>query len=134
MAVLDAAVATFDFADQLALISSELLRFRMRNKARLSSQERKNLEDLEMNLDKATAKVRAAGIAELGSLTEDARTEIEGATKKAEAFLKRIRKIEKAIGVITAVLGLVLAISTGTPRGILDAAKAVKNAAESGPA
>jgi uncharacterized protein YjbJ (UPF0337 family) len=134
MAVLDAAVATFDFADQLALISSELLRFRIRNKARLSAQERKDLEKFEMDLDKATAKVRAAGIAELGNLTENARTEIQGATEKAEAFLKRIRKIEKVIGVITAVLGLVLAISTGAPRGVLDAAKAVKNATESGSA
>ncbi len=132
MATLNAATAEFDFADQIALISSELLRFRMKNKLRLSLGERTNLEKLEMNLDKATAKVRAKGIAALGSLTKKARSEVEEATKEAEIFLKKIKTIEKVIDVITSILSLGLAITSGgTPLAILNAAKAVKIASTS---
>ncbi len=132
MATLNAATAEFDFADQIALISSELLRFRMKNKTRLTPGERTNLEKLEMNLDKATAKVRSKGIAALGSLTKKARSEVEEASKEAEIFLKKIKTIEKVIDVITSILSLGLAITSGgTPLAILNAAKAVKIASTS---
>ena len=132
MATLNAATAEFDFADQIALISSELLRYRMKNKLRLSLGERTNLEKLEMNLDKATAKVRSKGIAALGSLTKKARSEVEEASKEAEIFLKKIKTIEKVIDVITSILSLGLAITSGgTPLAILNAAKAVKIASTS---
>lgn len=132
MATLNAATAEFDFADQIALISSELLRFRMKSKTRLTPGERTNLEKLEMDLDKATAKVRSKGIAALGSLTKKARTEVEEASKEAEIFLKKIKKIEKVIDVITSILSLGLAITSGgTPLAILNAAKAVKIASTS---
>jgi hypothetical protein len=122
------AVVQFDFADQLALISSAVLRYRMRNKARLKPDEMERLEDLEIRLDKATARVRANGIAELGELTKKARTEVESATKDAEAFIKRIKKVERVVGVVTAVLGLGLAITTGA--GIPEIIAAVKDVAK----
>lgn len=131
MATLDAATDQFDFADQMALISSEVLRFRIKNKKRLTPAQQKQLEKLEMDLDKATAKIRAQGIAELGNLTKKARAEVEEAAKQAEAFINKIKVIEKAVGVVTAVLGLGLAISSGAGiPAILQATKAVKNAVD----
>jgi hypothetical protein len=121
----DSANQAFDFADQLALISSEVLRFRLRNKAKLSSEERKRLEDIETELDEATAKVRAAGIAELGKLSKAAQTEIKDATSKAEGVLKKMKKIEGALKLATAVLNLALAAIGGNIEATLAAAKSL---------
>jgi hypothetical protein len=117
----------FDFADQLALVSSEVLRFRIRNKAALGPDEKAALEDLEMQLDQATASVRAQGIAALGAVTEADRLEIEAATEQAEALLRRIRKAERALEIAKSVLGLALAAIDGQPKGILVALKTVKD-------
>lgn len=134
MATLDNASAVFDFADQLALISSEVLRFRIKNKPRLTPTEREDLEKLEIELDQATARVRAAGIAALGTLTATARTEVQEATAQAEAFLKKVKAVEKAVGIATAVVGLALAITSGNAAAILKAARGVKSAAAPDPA
>lgn len=135
MATLDNASAAFDLADQLALVSSEVLRFRIKNKARLTPKDREDLEKLEMALDQATAKARAAGIAALGALTAAARTEVQEATAQAEAFLKKIKDVEKAVAIATAVVGLALAITSGAgPAAILKAVKGVKSAAAPSPA
>jgi hypothetical protein len=120
--------ALFDFADQLALISSELLRFRIKNKAILRQDEKSRLEDIEIKLDKATAKVRAEGIASLGSVTAPKRIEIETSTKNAEALLRRIKRIERALDVATSVLNLALAVIARQPQGILTALNTVKDA------
>ena len=120
--------AQFDFADQLALISSEILRFRIKNKATLSSDEKSRLEDVEVKLDKATAKVRANGIASLGAVTAPKRLEVETATKDAEALLRRIKNIARALDIATSVLNLAIAAMAGQPQGILTALNTVKNA------
>lgn len=118
----------FDFADQLALISSEVLRFRIKNKLTLSQEEKSQLEDIEIKLDKATAKVRAQGIASLGMVTTNARIEVETATKDAEALLRRIKRIERALDIATSVLNLALAAIAGQPQAILTALNTVKDA------
>jgi hypothetical protein len=120
----------FDLADQLGLISSEVLRFRIRNKAALDDDEKAQLEDLEMRLDKATAKVRAAGIAALGSVTAQARGEVQSATERAESLLRRIKRVQRALGIATAVLSLAVAAAAGQPQAILAALKGVKEAAD----
>lgn len=120
--------ALFDFADQLALISSEVLRFRIKNKATLSPDEKSRLEDIEVELDKVTAKVRAEGIASLGTVTKVQRLEVETATKDAEALLRRIRKIERALDIATSVLNLAIAAMAGQPQGILTTLNSVKDA------
>ncbi|MBA3007819.1 MAG: hypothetical protein KKB91_10015 [Proteobacteria bacterium] len=119
--------ALFDFADQLALISSEVLRFRIKNKAILSQDEKSRLEDIEIELDKVTAKVRAKGIASLGSVTATKRIEVETATKDAEALLRRIKRIERALDIATSVLNLAIAAIAGQPQGILTALNTVKD-------
>jgi t-SNARE complex subunit (syntaxin) len=120
--------ALFDFADQLALISSEVLRFRIKNKATLSTGEKSQLEDIEIELDKVTNKVRAQGIASLGTITAPQRLEVETATKDAEALLRRIKKIERALDIATSVLNLAIAAMAGQPQGILTALNTVKDA------
>ena len=127
---LDSVTEVFDFADQLALCSSELLRFRLRNRATLSPQEGVQLEALEGQLDDATARVRAAGIARLGTLTARARAEVAQASREAEAFLKRIKRFERVLGMATAVLSLGLAVVGGNPRSVAAAVKGVGDAAQ----
>ena len=122
----EAAETLFDFADQLALVSSELLRYRIRNKTKLAAVQITQLEDLEIQLDRATADVRAAGVATLGQLAEEDRREVETATREAEAFLRKIRRVEKVFAVATAVLNLSLAVVAMNPKDILTAAKGVK--------
>ncbi|WP_442777260.1 hypothetical protein, partial [Sphaerotilus montanus] len=97
--------AFFDAADQMALVSSEVLRFRIRNRPRLGAAEKSQLEAVEMQLDDATAQLRAQGIEALSALTQAAREEVEGATREAEAQLRRIRKTERASQIATGVLG-----------------------------
>jgi hypothetical protein len=122
--------AIFDFADQVALISGQILKYRIKNRVLLSQPEKEKLEDLEVQLDRLTAKVRAAGIATLGNLQSDARMEVEAAAKSAEGFLRRIRRLERVLGVATAVVGLALAAVSGQSQGIVTALKDVKDAVE----
>jgi hypothetical protein len=126
--VLDPVAAIFDFADELGLLSSKLLTCRIKNKAKLNESARDDLLKLELQLDKATADVRALGIEALGVFTADLRAEIIATTRQADEFLKKIRKVEKIVGVSTAFVGLALAVIAKQPNAILAAAKAVKTA------
>ena len=118
----------FDFADQIALISSETLRFRLKNKSTLSKDEKSELEDIEIKLDMATAEVRAKGIESLGTVAKNALIEVKAATKNAEALLRRIKKTERALRIATSVLNLALAAIAGQPQAILIALSTVKDA------
>lgn len=121
--------AFFDFADEIALVSVEVLQFRIKNKSFLTDEQKTGLEQIEIDLDKATALVRARGIVELGELTRPAREEVEAATKSARKTLSRIRKIERALQIATSVVGLAFAvIQNPSPQSIVDAARAVKDA------
>ena len=115
--------ALFDFADELALVSSDLLRYRIKNKPDLSPAEQGKLEDLEISLDKATNKVRALGITALGMITDAARKDLEDANDEAAALLRRIKKAERALDIATSVLGVALAAIAGQPAGIVTAIK-----------
>jgi hypothetical protein len=116
----------FDFADELALFSTEVLRYRIRNKATLSDAERVSLEDLEIRIDGATAKLRADGITALGFLLQSQITEVGDATASAQSFLRRIKRADKALSAVTAVLGLGLAILDRRPKTIADAAQSLR--------
>jgi hypothetical protein len=124
----DAPAALFDFADQLALFSNEVLRYRIRNKATLSDEDRQSLESLEIQVDGAMAQVRADGITALGFLVQAQIAEVTAATDSAQAFLRRIRRADKALAAIAGVLGLGLAVLERSPKKIADAAKALKAA------
>ena len=117
---------SFDLADQISLISSEVLKFRIKNRPTLSDKDKSDLEDLEVQLDQSTAQLRAAGIAALSAVTKPAQQDIEAATKEAEALLRRIKRTERAVSIATSVLNLALAISAGQPQGIVSAIKDVK--------
>jgi hypothetical protein len=123
----EAPTALLDIADELALFSSEVLRFRIRNKATLGDAERQSLEDLEIRIDGVTAKVRADGIAALGFLLQNQITEVADATSSAQSFLRRIKRVDKALAAVTAVLGLGLAVLDRSPKAIADAAKSLKS-------
>ena len=124
--------ALFDFADELALVSSDLLRFRIKNKPNLDPDEQGRLEDLEIDLDKATNKVRAQGITALGMITDAARKDLQGATDEAAALLRRIKKFERALDIATGVLGVALAAIAGQPKGIVTAIKDLVDTVGSG--
>lgn len=119
--------ALFDFADELALVSSEVMRFRLKNKATLSQEEKDHLEGVEIKLDEATAQVRADGIEALGELKKSARLEVQSATQDAQSLLRRIKKVERAVDIASSVLGLALAAIAGPPAGVLAALKTVKS-------
>ncbi len=122
----DAPTALFDFADELALFSAELLRFRIRNKANLSDADRQSLEAQEGQVDAATADVRAAGITALGFLVQDQVAEMAAATDGAQAFLRRIKRAEKALAAVAAVLALGKAVLDRSPKEVVDAVKGLK--------
>lgn len=119
--------AFFDAADQMALVSSEVLRFRIRNRPRLGAAEKSQLEAVEMQLDDATAQLRAQGIEALGALTQAAREEVEGATREAEALLRRIRKTERALQIATGVLGVAVAALARQPSQVAAALKGLQH-------
>lgn len=100
-----------------------------RYRPKLTDAQKASLRD-EIDLDKATARVRAQGIAALGDLTKAAREEVEAATKAAEAVLHGVEKVERALQVATSVLGLALAAIGGQPLAIIAAVKDVKDAVD----
>lgn len=120
--------AFFDVADQMARVSSEVLRFRIRNRPRLSAAEKSQLEAVEMQLDDTIAQLRAQGIEALGALTQAAREEVEGATREAEALLRRIRKTERALQIATGVLGVAVAALARQPSQVATALKGLQHA------
>ena len=123
MATLATAEQFFDFADRLALVSTQVLIFRLRNRATSTEEERQELERIEGELDRATAEARAKGIEEIAAAIQNDREEIEQACVDAEALLKRIRKAERAIGIALAVLGLAAAVTSNNPTAIVAATK-----------
>jgi hypothetical protein len=123
-----AATTFFDFADQVALISSEVLRFRLRNRPRLADAEKAQLEAVEMRLDEVTAQLRALGVEALGVCTQAARAEIEVATRDAEGLLRRIRRAERALKVAASVVDLAVAAVARQPKQIGVALRGVRSA------
>lgn len=124
----------FDLADQLAGVSSELLRFRVRHRRALSAEERRRLEQAETELDRATARLRGRGVAALAALNEDALRELQVATAASQALLRRIRRSERALQLAAAVIALGAAAARGRPDELLSALKALKGALGQGSA
>jgi len=123
----NSATAELDFADQLALLSSALLQFRLSNKATLTVPKRRELEQLEEKLDEMTAQARARGVAALGKQISTALAEVQAASSAAAAFLEKIKQVEKVIATVTAFLGLGSAVLSGDVKTIVAAAKTVKD-------
>ena len=126
--------AEFDLADQVAGVSSELLRFRVRHRRALPAEERRRLEQAETELDRATARLRARGVAALAALNEDALRELQVATAASQAVLRRIRRTERALQLAAAVVALGAAAARGRPDELLSALKALKGALAQGAA
>ena len=122
------ATTLFDFADQIALISTEVLRFRLRNRPRLSDVDKLQLEAAEMRLDELTAQLRALGVEALGACTQAAQAEVEAATRDAEGLLRRIKRIERALQVAASVVDLAVAAVTRQPTQIGVALRGVRSA------
>lgn len=128
------ATTLFDFADQIALISTEVLRFRLRNRPRLSDTEKAQLEAAEMRLDELTAQLRSLGVDALGECKRAACEEVEAATRDAEGLLRRIKRIERALQVAGSVVDLAAAAVTRQPRQIGVALRGVRSALQGGSA
>lgn len=128
------ATTLFDLADQVALISTEVLRFRLRNRPRLSDTEKEQLEAAEMRLDELTAQLRALGVDALGKCTQAAQAEVEAATRDAEGQLRRIKRIERALQVAGSVVDLAAAAVTRQPKQIGVALRGVRSALQGGSA
>ena len=118
----------FVLADQIALISSELLRFRLRQRASLSATDRTRLEAAEVALDQACAQMRAQGITALARQSKAARDEVASTAQAAEAQLRRLKKIERALAIAASALGLAQAAMAGKPKDITQALGQLKTA------
>lgn len=118
----------FDLADQIALISSELLRFRLRQRASLSATDRTRLEAAEVALDQACAQMRAQGITALARQSKAARDEVASTAQAAEAQLRRLKKIERVLEIAASALGLAQAAMAGKPKDITQALGQLKTA------
>ncbi|MFP5465524.1 MAG: hypothetical protein ACLGHR_12240 [Gammaproteobacteria bacterium] len=124
--------ADFDLADQVAGVSSELLRFRVRHRATLSEADRRHLERAEIELDRLSARLRARGVTALTAGAGPARQQVQAATLAAQVLLRRIRRTERALQLAAAVVALGAAALAGKPDELLSAIRALQRAA--GPA
>lgn len=127
-------LADFDLADQVAGVSSELLRFRVRHRQSLSVAQRRRLEQAETELDRTTARLRGRGASSLAALTEGALQELQAATAGSQALLRRIRRTERALQLAAAVIALGAAAARGRPDELLSALRALKGALSQGAA
>lgn len=117
----------YAIADQFALASSMLLRFRIDNQGKLTREGALLLEKCEDELDANVVAYRNKGIMLLGSESASAITEINEATKQATKFLKKIDSIDTAIKVAVGLVDLTRAILTHDVKGVVQAAKGVKD-------
>lgn len=120
--------ALFNLADQVALVSINLFKYRLAVQQKLPLPKVKRLRGLEDDLDAKTTELRAAAI---GAVTDEVAgelAEVTAATVKAQKVITKIAQIEQAIKVATAVIGLGVAVLSGNAAGILSAADALKNA------
>jgi hypothetical protein len=118
----------FDVADGVATLSSALFRARMLATPPIVGAQRKKLIAIEIALDTLSNDIRGQAISALVNLTAPERATLAAATDKAKSFLARLAKIEKILGAVTAVLGLVLSITSGNLSAILTSARAVQTA------
>lgn len=121
-------LAEFDLADQLAGVSVELLRFRVRHRRALSSAQRRRLEEAETAMDRATARLRGRGAAALAGLSDPALQELRAATVGSQALLRRIRRAERALQLAAAAVALGSAAAAGRPDAMLSALKELRAA------
>ena len=102
--------ALFNLADQVALVSINLFKYRLAVQQKLPLPKVKRLRGLEDDLDAKTTELRAAAI---GAVTDEVAgelAEVTAATVKAQKVITKIAQIEQAIKVATAVIGLGVAV------------------------
>ena len=119
----------FDIADQLAMVSAQVLMYRVEHKDTLNDAERESLHKLEDELDDSVTILRNHGVTLVGAKAAKAVEDLNEAIAKAQEALKKIEKAKRAIQLAAAVLDLARTVSTGNVPDILAAAKAVKETA-----
>lgn len=120
----------YAIANQIALVSSELLRFRVDKQKDLSREQSLLLEKCEDELDANVVEFRNKGIMLLNGEAKTAISEIEAAVKRATKFLKKIEVTEKAIKAAVVLVDLARAILAHDIGGIVETANAVEKAAK----
>lgn len=129
----DTATHLFDLADRVALVSGQLLRARLRLGDAIDDDRKTALMDMEGQLDQLTADLRARGTDALVAAVAGQMEEIRSATEQAEGLLRRIRNVQRILGIATATLELGLAVIAGKPAGIAKAVKSLKDKVRSEP-
>ena len=94
----------FDLADQIALVSSQVLMFRIKSEA--TGANALALVQLERQLDELVNSLRNRGVIALGEELAANTGKIATAIKGAKAELAKIEKVKEAIGIATAVIGI----------------------------
>lgn len=112
-----------EICTQLSLISSQALKMRLGQADVLSASQKIALSKLESELDNEVIELQAIGIAIIVEDSADSLNDIIAATKDISAFLASVKKIEKAIAVITEVVQLATAISAQNYKSALSVAK-----------
>ena len=123
------AAALFDFADQIALVSIKLFQHRLATQEGLTQAEIRELRQLEDRLDGVTGNLRAAALNAVTEAVAQSLAEVRAATVKAQKVITKIAKIEQTIQVVTAVIGLGLAVVAGQPGPIFNAVGSLEEAA-----
>lgn len=107
--------------------------WRIANRNKLNQEEWDKLDDQEITLLNAASDMYTAGI-EL--VLDDAKTslsQLRSSVKKAKAAVRHIETVKQAMGLVTALLLLAVAVSSGNLGTIPPAIKGVKEAAEAIP-
>lgn len=119
--------ALFDLADQVAGVSIKVFQYRLAVQEKIPLPKVKKLRSLEDALDAKTAELRAAATQAVTDQVAGALAEVTAATVKAQKVITKITKIENAIQVATAVIGLGVAVLSGNAVGIVNAVGKLKN-------
>jgi len=120
----------YEIADSFAQASACILDFRIQNRSSLSDDEATDLEKSEDSLDHMVVLFRGYGIRLIGSLAQDAVSELKAAISLGKEVIARINSIKKAIKIAGTLVDLAVAVLAKDPKGILAAVKGVQTAAK----
>ncbi|NTW07187.1 MAG: hypothetical protein HGA29_05015 [Syntrophaceae bacterium] len=116
----------YEIADKFALISAQILEFRIeKREPPLSDEDAAELEKYEDSLDALVVLFRNYGIQLIGKKANEATVELRNAVEAGKKTLKQVNTIKQAINIAGALVDLAVAVLSREPKGILNAAQKV---------
>jgi len=116
----------YEIADKFALISAQILEFRIeKREPPLSDENAAELEKYEDSLDALVVLFRNYGIQLIGKNTGNAVAELRNAVEAGKTKLMQVNSIKQAVRIAGAVVDLAVAVLAREPKGILNAAQKV---------